>query len=100
MEEELLQSQIPVFLANMSTSTPSQTRKKFNSELTDYSASHSKKSGPYADDLNVDALIVGAGFGELASYTVPELGQVGAHVCSRHLHAQNPSRSRIQGRDF
>ncbi|KAK8855023.1 hypothetical protein PGQ11_010935 [Apiospora arundinis] len=36
--------------------------KKFNTELTDYSVSHSEKSGPYADNLEVDALVVGAGF--------------------------------------
>ena len=38
--------------------------KKFNTELTDYSVAHSDKSGPYAEDLEVDALIVGAGFGK------------------------------------
>lgn len=37
--------------------------KKFNTELTDYSKQHSQTSGPYADNLDVDALIVGAGFG-------------------------------------
>lgn len=42
---------------------PSQP-KKFNTELTDYSVSHSETSGPYAKDLEVDALIVGAGFGK------------------------------------
>ncbi|KAK7955351.1 hypothetical protein PG988_016045 [Apiospora saccharicola] len=36
--------------------------KKFNTELTDYSVSHTENSGPYAKDLEVDALIVGAGF--------------------------------------
>ncbi|KAJ3548842.1 hypothetical protein NM208_g803 [Fusarium decemcellulare] len=35
---------------------------KFNTKLTDYSASHNDASGPYAKDLDVDALIVGAGF--------------------------------------
>ncbi|KAJ6109267.1 hypothetical protein N7486_001501 [Penicillium sp. IBT 16267x] len=36
--------------------------KKYNTELTDYSAVHSDKTGPYAENLEVDALIVGAGF--------------------------------------
>ncbi|KAI9368719.1 hypothetical protein BJX61DRAFT_550200 [Aspergillus egyptiacus] len=35
--------------------------KKFNTELTDFSVSH-EKTGPYAENLEVDALIVGAGF--------------------------------------
>lgn len=38
--------------------------KKYNTELTDYSAVHHDKTGPYADNLEVDALIVGAGFGK------------------------------------
>lgn len=42
-----------------STSAP---EKKFNTELTDYSVSHEEKTGPYADNLEVDALVVGAGF--------------------------------------
>ncbi|KAI1857464.1 hypothetical protein JX265_011199 [Neoarthrinium moseri] len=45
----------------MST-TSSFRPKKFNTELTDYSKSHGERSGPYADNLEVDALIVGAGF--------------------------------------
>ncbi|KAH7120249.1 hypothetical protein B0J13DRAFT_457131 [Dactylonectria estremocensis] len=36
--------------------------KKFNTELTDYSVSHEEKTGPYAPNLEVDALVVGAGF--------------------------------------
>lgn len=36
--------------------------KKFNTELTDYSTKHIEKVGPYAENLEVDALIVGAGF--------------------------------------
>ncbi|KAF4952724.1 hypothetical protein FSARC_12574 [Fusarium sarcochroum] len=36
--------------------------KKFNTELTDYSVAHHGDKGPYADNLEVDALIVGAGF--------------------------------------
>lgn len=38
-------------------------RKKFNTELTDFSESHAESTGPYAKDLDIDALIVGAGFG-------------------------------------
>jgi hypothetical protein len=38
--------------------------KKYNTELTDYSAVHVDKTGPYAENLEVDALIVGAGFGK------------------------------------
>lgn len=38
--------------------------KKYNTELTDYSTDHTDKTGPYAENLEVDALIVGAGFGK------------------------------------
>ncbi|KAL4879722.1 hypothetical protein BJY04DRAFT_228901 [Aspergillus karnatakaensis] len=44
------------------SSSPTSGAKKFNTSLTDYSATHEDKSGPYADDLEVDALVVGAGF--------------------------------------
>ncbi|KAJ5165281.1 uncharacterized protein N7500_007111 [Penicillium coprophilum] len=36
--------------------------KKYNTELTDYSTLHDDKTGPYAKNLEVDALVVGAGF--------------------------------------
>lgn len=36
--------------------------KRFNTELTDYSIAHHEDKGPYVDNLEVDALIVGAGF--------------------------------------
>lgn len=36
---------------------------RFEAGLTAYS-DRRKKDGPYADDLDVDVLIVGAGFGE------------------------------------
>lgn len=39
--------------------------KKYNTELTDYSTIHTAKTGPYAENLEVDALVVGAGFGKL-----------------------------------
>lgn len=37
---------------------------KFKTELTDYSVSHHDTTGSYAKDLDVDALVVGAGFGK------------------------------------
>lgn len=48
---------------------PIPIHKKFNTELTDYSVKHQEKTGPYADNLEVDALVVGAGFGELPEST-------------------------------
>lgn len=42
--------------------------KKFSTDLTDYSVQHSEKTGPYADNLDVDAIIVGAGFGKSVVY--------------------------------
>ncbi|KAI1085163.1 FAD/NAD(P)-binding domain-containing protein [Whalleya microplaca] len=36
--------------------------KKFNTGLTDYSVHHKENTGPYAPNLEVDALIVGSGF--------------------------------------
>jgi hypothetical protein len=41
--------------------------KKFNTSLTDFSTVHEDKTGPYAENLTVDALIVGAGFGKAFS---------------------------------
>lgn len=41
-----------------------ETVKKYKTELTDYSVVHTEKTGPYAENLEVDALIVGAGFGK------------------------------------
>lgn len=38
--------------------------KKFNTELTDYSEVHKEKTGPYAPNLDLDVLVIGAGFGE------------------------------------
>lgn len=43
--------------------------KKYNTELTDFSAVHADKTGPYAENLEVDALVVGAGFGKSPSLT-------------------------------
>ncbi|KAK5994199.1 FAD-binding monooxygenase acrE [Cladobotryum mycophilum] len=36
--------------------------KKFKTELTEYSIAHEQKIGPYAENLDIDALVVGAGF--------------------------------------
>ena len=40
------------------------SNRKFNAELSDYSKTHAEKTGPYAPDLEVDCLVVGAGFGK------------------------------------
>ncbi|CRG86870.1 Cyclopentanone 1,2-monooxygenase [Talaromyces islandicus] len=45
----------------MTDSIPTQIR-KLNTELTDYSTHHTEDSGPYAHNLDIDAIIVGAGF--------------------------------------
>lgn len=45
------------------------TPKKYSTELTDYSTIHADRTGPYAKNLEVDALIVGAGFGKAPSCT-------------------------------
>lgn len=37
---------------------------KFQTELTDYSVTHEGNTGPYASDLDIDALVIGAGFGK------------------------------------
>ncbi|KAF5019856.1 hypothetical protein F66182_8135 [Fusarium sp. NRRL 66182] len=46
----------------MASEIASHSNKKFNTELTDYSVTHHGDKGVYADNLEVDALIVGAGF--------------------------------------
>ncbi|KAM0510860.1 hypothetical protein ACHAPE_010448 [Trichoderma viride] len=49
--------------------------KKFNIGLTDYSISSNDKTGPYADTLEIDALVVGAGFaGIFMLKTLRDLG--------------------------
>lgn len=45
--------------------------KKFKTELTDCSLRHSDTTGPYADNLDVDAIVVGAGFSESPSPQCP-----------------------------
>ncbi|PTB38004.1 uncharacterized protein TrAFT101_012079 [Trichoderma asperellum] len=49
--------------------------KKFNTGLADYSISNNDKTGPYADTLEIDALVVGAGFaGIFVLKTLRDLG--------------------------
>lgn len=43
--------------------------KKFATDLTDYAARRGT-DGPYANNLDVDVLIVGAGFGKYTSLTI------------------------------
>lgn len=38
------------------------SQKKLKTDLTDYTAINDDKTGPYAENLELDALIVGAGF--------------------------------------
>lgn len=51
-------------MGDSSTFVSKTTGKRFKTELTDYSLRHSDSTGPYADNLDVDTLIVGAGFSE------------------------------------
>jgi hypothetical protein len=46
-----------------STNGASAKHTKMKTDLTDY-ATRRSKAGPYADDLDIDAIIVGGGFGE------------------------------------
>ena len=74
-----------------------ETVKKYNTDLTDYSTVHTDKTGPYAENLEVDALVVGAGFGKSPSLTgcIHQLTRY-----SRCLHAQDPPRSRPEDSHF
>ncbi|RDW65757.1 flavin-containing monooxygenase [Aspergillus mulundensis] len=49
-------------MGSLGAPQPSSPEKKFATSLTDYSTTHSSKTGPYAENLDIDALIVGAGF--------------------------------------
>lgn len=51
-----------LYIPDMATITATQ-QKKFATDLTDY-AKRRRTDGPYADNLDVDVLIVGGGFGE------------------------------------
>lgn len=70
--------------------------KKFNTGLTGYSISSNDKTGPYSDNLEIDALVVGAGFGT-KKYQLPILVFPDAnYLCSlfsRYLYAQVSSGS-------
>lgn len=56
-------------MGDSSTITVPITEKRFKTELTDYSIRNENTHGPYADNLNVDAIIVGAGFSKLLKST-------------------------------
>lgn len=49
-------------MGDPSTLHEPQAAKKYKTDLTDYSIRHSSNTGPYADNLDVDAIIVGGGF--------------------------------------
>lgn len=62
-----IQARLQETLSRNSISTMAATSgKKFATELSDYS-SRRQTTGPYADDLDVDVLIVGGGFGKSPS---------------------------------
>lgn len=79
--------------------------KRYKTELSEYAAApDATATGPYAKDLEVDALIVGAGFGEYDSRCLLSSSGVNSRVApssrrgseflivtSRHLHAQDAS---------
>lgn len=52
-------------VADMASTITATQQKKFATDLTDY-AKRRRTDGPYADNLDVDVLIVGGGFGELS----------------------------------
>lgn len=51
-----------LYYKNMGDNIPSES-KRLDTGLTGYSISNNDKTGPYADTLEIDALVVGAGFG-------------------------------------
>lgn len=63
-------------MGDSSTLNVPETDKKFHTKLTDYSARHESTTGPYADNLDIDALIVGAGFSKLSHHDA--LAKIGA----------------------
>jgi len=57
--------QLVVYLHSNMREETVDTTKKFNTDLTDYAVTpQTNSAGPYANNLEVDALIVGAGFGK------------------------------------
>lgn len=69
----------------MATNMP----KKFATELSDYAARR-ETSGPYADDLDVDVLIVGGGFGESTRPSLFSLGEILSFSISPALTIHSP----------
>lgn len=65
--------------------------KKFATDLTDFAARRGT-DGPYADNLDVDVLIVGAGFGKQLSIQIHTGLILMTYVLfsRRRLHAQIP----------
>lgn len=57
-------------MGDPSNPTVPNLEKKFKTELADYSIRHGDRTGTYADDLDIDALIVGAGFSELSHHNL------------------------------
>lgn len=79
--------------------------KKFKTELTDCSLRHSDTTGPYADNLDVDAIVVGAGFSESPSHPSPQFPTADepnlALPASRwRFYAQDVAGTWVQGRRF
>jgi hypothetical protein len=62
MLKVVIQSSLQRFLSTSLSTTTMARQLKMKSELTEYSHRRSTM-GPYADDLDIDVLIVGAGFG-------------------------------------
>lgn len=74
----------------MGKQASSHQKKKFNTELTDYSEVHNENTGPYANDLEVDALVVGGGFGKVYP-TILHFHVLLIYLSPRRrLHAQDP----------
>lgn len=66
---------------------------KMYTDLTQYSHRR-RKDGPYADNLEVDVLIVGAGFGKIVS----DVSSMLLTCYRRCILFEDSSRSRLQGR--
>lgn len=53
-----------VIMGDPAVVTVPQAEKRFKTQLTDYAVRREGGKWPYTDDIDVDALIVGAGFSE------------------------------------